>query len=170
MTGTPSAIVRLRFYIGDGMEEPWEEDAPRWFGDHPQEKPPLYDQEGSIYVIAEGQEVRFSDQLLSVVPALCFDAVATVLAAGVAEFDLYTAATSGRLRIEGDEVEIVSNVFLPARFPKREVLEGLVACGERFVRMADALWVGDPYHDVLAGIAQSGAVARTQLNAAFTRG
>jgi hypothetical protein len=156
----------LRFYFVGRKDEPWEEEAAAWFASHPGEKPELYDQQGSIFVTANGQEAQVADQLLSLIPALCFDAVATVLDRGVAEFDLYTAATGVRLAAVGEELEMVSNVFTPVRFAKWPVLEGLVACGERFVRLADQVWAGDPYHDVLAQIAEAGAGARAILNAA----
>src|SRR5262245_19207685 len=135
--------VRLRYFIGAGMDEPWEEEAAAWFAAHPGEKPELYDQQGSIFVTGNGQEAQVADQLLSSIPALCFDAVSAVLDKGVAEFDLYTAATGVRLTAQGEELEIVSNVFAPVRFAKWPVLEGLVACGERFVRLADQVWAGD---------------------------
>jgi hypothetical protein len=162
--------VRLRFDIDDDEDEPWEEEAPAWFAAHPGEKPELYDQQGSIFVTGNGQEAQITDQLLSLIPALCFDAVMAVLDKGMVEFALYTAPTGVRLTAEGDELELVSNVFAPVRFAKWPVLEGLVACGERFVGLADEVWADDPYHDVLAHIAEAGASARMQLDAARKRG
>jgi hypothetical protein len=160
----------MRFYLGEGKDEPWEEEAPAWFAAHPADKPELYNLEGSIFVTGGGQEAQISDQVLSLVPALCFDAVTAVLDKGVVEFDLYSADTGVRLTIDGDELEIASNVFATVRFPKWPVLEGLVACGERFVRMADTIWVGDVYHDVLPQLAKAGAAARAKLAAARERG
>ena len=43
MTEPSLPRVRLRFYIGDKKDEPWEEEAPAWFAAHPAEKPELYD-------------------------------------------------------------------------------------------------------------------------------
>jgi hypothetical protein len=168
----PSSLprVQLRFYIGDKKDEPWDDEAPAWFAAHPEEKPKLYNQEGSIFVTGNGQKAQISDQLLSLIPSLCCEAVAAVLEKGVVECGRYNSETGVRLTAESEELEIVSNVFQPVRFPKWPVLEGLVACGERFLRMAETVWAGDTYHRVLPKLAESGAAARAKLDAARKRG
>jgi hypothetical protein len=157
--------VRLRYDVA-GTDGPWEDEAAAWFADHPDQKPDLYDQEGSIFVTGDGGEAQVRDQLLSSIPMMCFDAVVTVLDAGVVEFSLANAPTGVRLTLVGDRIEIVSNVFAAVRFPKWETLEGLVACGERFLRLAETVWAGDGYEGSFAYMGERAKAARAALDAA----
>jgi hypothetical protein len=161
---TETVTVRLR-YATEG-DAPWDDEASAWFAAYSQDMPDPYDQEGSIFVTAGERTAQVHDQLLYVVPTYCFDAVVAVLQSGVVEFTLANAATGVRLTLDGDELEIVSNVFPAVRFPKWLALEGLVACGERFLGLMQAVWADAGYDDALADISEHAKLARKALDAA----
>ena len=167
MTDALNPRVRLQYYIGRKQESPWDDEAVAWFAAHSELKPALEAQHGLVIVSADGKEVRIGDQALSLVPELCFNAVASVLQKGVADFSLYSADTDIRLTaVEGAQIEFRSNVFATEAFAKWSVLEGLVACGDRFLQMAPLIWAGDPDLDMLDYIHQCAVTAHAAIEAA----
>ena len=66
-----------------------------------------------------------------------------------------------RLVPEGEEVLVTGDAVGPARFDLRELAEGLVACGERYLEMRRQL-AGAPA-DVLAILDRVAARARAAL-------
>lgn len=166
MTQAKAPLVRLQYQTTNGELGPWQDDAAAQFAARAGHEPDLYDQEGSIFFTFEGKKAQVHDQLLHLIPTLCFEAVTAVLEKGELEFMLNNALTGVRLTRRGDDVEIVSNVFTAVTMPLMPVLEGLVACGESFLRTANALWADDGYDEALAHIAAAGETARKALSAA----
>lgn len=167
MTDALTTRVRLQYYTGRKLDSPWDNEAVAWFAAHSELKPALDAQHALVIVSAGGREVRIGDQALSLIPELCFNAVAAVLQTGVADFRLYSATTDIRLTaVEGEQIELRSNVFATEAFAKWPVLEGLVACGDRFLHMAPLIWAGDSDLDMLDYIHECAGAARAALDAA----
>lgn len=158
-----SPTIRTRFSVGSAAE-PWEEELSAWCQAHPAERPDLLDLEGSIFVTGDGQQAQVADQMISVIPSLCFDAVVEVLDKGESVFNLYTAQTTVRLRAQDGMVDLGSTVCDLVAFPRAAFLEALVACGERFIRLAETLWGDDPDNaDIFTSLKSSAAAARGRL-------
>jgi hypothetical protein len=88
-------------------------------------------------------EVEISDELTSSVQRLCFGAVIELIRDGaVVDYPYFSAAANLQLRADGDSVVLSASDVLDlpeATFPRRELLRGLYACGERWITTADAL-------------------------------
>lgn len=109
--------------------------------------------------------------MTSLVSALCFDAVGRVLETGEAIFYLYIAPTTVRLRAQGEDVDLGTAVCDLVAFPRRPFLEALVACGERFIALAETPWGDDPDNTVIfASLKASTTAARAKLAATFGAG
>jgi len=135
--------VRALFYLANYTAEVREEELVDWIAAHPESKRDLLDLEASIFVTGDGQEAEVADNLVNLLEALCFDAVATVMQGGEGAFDLYTAETTVRLKPVNDQVVLESTVCDPVTFPKVAFLDALVSCGERCLGLIEQIWGND---------------------------
>ena len=135
--------VRLGFRVGEAPDEASEEEVAAWFAAHPEARPGLLDEEGSIFMLTGGQEFRCTDQVLSLVSQVCFTSVTGILDHDEVLLELLNYDTVGRFRRERDDIEVASNVANPIRFPAQALLEALVdagisrwpgSCGQRMRR------------------------------------
>jgi hypothetical protein len=83
---------------------------------------------------------EIADELFSAVQRLCFEAAVALLADGaVVEYPYFSSNEHARLAADGDTVMVSGSDVPQSRFPRRDLIRALHACGVRWLATLDKM-------------------------------
>jgi hypothetical protein len=85
------------------------------------------------------------DDLEALVPNLCFSGVVALAQRGEAEVPMFDHFGFLNLKAEGEQVSVARDGREVGRYPRLELLRGLVGCGRRFLAYLEQLKQLNPY-------------------------
>jgi hypothetical protein len=84
--------------------------------------------------------IEIADELFSAVQRLCFQAAAALLVDGaVVEYPYFSSNEHARLAADGDTVVLSCSDVPESRFPRRDLIRALYACGVRWLAVLDKI-------------------------------
>jgi hypothetical protein len=118
---------------------------------------------------ATGQSTAIGDVLGALISRFCFQSIPVLAAGRKYSTRLFQYPEQVSMTPESDEIVVTGDELDPSRYPKRELLPALVACGERYAAYLRRLHGDDPdWAGRLETLETAAKNARAQLPAATT--